>query len=157
MKKKGIILCKFASQLFKYSSKLSWIFLRAPLKVNGATRNMQDNLTGDGDVQIYFYITCVIQFMSPSIHRNKLWLGTIISHQSSHMTSHTTSYHNPTIYAMKKNPLNTGFTHWWRIDLLHNRLTHCGLEKTWLHRTGSTLVHVLAWCRQAPSHYLNQC
>ena len=27
----------------------------------------------------------------------------------------------------------------------------------WRHRAGSTLVQVMAWCRQAPSHYLNQC
>ena len=25
------------------------------------------------------------------------------------------------------------------------------------HRSGSTLAQVMAWCRQAPSHYLNQC
>ena len=25
------------------------------------------------------------------------------------------------------------------------------------HRSRSTLVQVMAWCRQAPSHYLNQC
>ena len=27
----------------------------------------------------------------------------------------------------------------------------------WWHRSGSTLAQVMAWCRQAPSHYLNQC
>ena len=30
-------------------------------------------------------------------------------------------------------------------------------DTIWWHRTGSTLVHVMAWCPQAPSHYLNQC
>ena len=25
------------------------------------------------------------------------------------------------------------------------------------HRSGSTLAQVMVWCRQAPSHYLNQC
>ena len=32
-------------------------------------------------------------------------------------------------------------------------LIHCGL----VHRTGSTLVQVMACCLMAPSHYLNQC
>ena len=27
----------------------------------------------------------------------------------------------------------------------------------WWHKSGSTLVQVMAWCHQAPSHYLNQC
>ena len=27
----------------------------------------------------------------------------------------------------------------------------------WRHSTRSTLVQVMAWCRQAPSHHLNQC
>ena len=27
----------------------------------------------------------------------------------------------------------------------------------WRHRSGSTLAQVMAWCHQAPSHYLNQC
>ena len=30
-------------------------------------------------------------------------------------------------------------------------------DATGWHRTGSTLAQVMAWCRQAPSHYLNQC
>ena len=39
-------------------------------------------------------------------------------------------------------------------SLGHNELTHCGL---WRHRSGSTLVQVMACCLTAPSHYLNQC
>ena len=27
----------------------------------------------------------------------------------------------------------------------------------WWHRSGSTLVQVMAWCHQAPSHYLTRC
>ena len=30
-------------------------------------------------------------------------------------------------------------------------------DTIWRHRSGSTLVQVMARCRQAPSHYLNQC
>ena len=30
-------------------------------------------------------------------------------------------------------------------------------DAIWLHRTWSTLVQVMAWCHQAPSHYLSQC
>ena len=30
-------------------------------------------------------------------------------------------------------------------------------DAIWQQRSGSTLVQVMAWCRQAPSHYLNQC
>ena len=30
-------------------------------------------------------------------------------------------------------------------------------DAIWQHRSGSTLTQVKAWCRQAPSHYLNQC
>ena len=29
-------------------------------------------------------------------------------------------------------------------------------DTTWLHRTWSTLVQVMAWCLMAPNHYLNQ-
>ena len=30
-------------------------------------------------------------------------------------------------------------------------------DTIWQHRSGSTLAQVMAWCRQAPSYYLNQC
>ena len=30
-------------------------------------------------------------------------------------------------------------------------------DAIWRHRSRSTLAQVMAWCRQAPSHYLNQC
>ena len=30
-------------------------------------------------------------------------------------------------------------------------------DAIWRHRSGSTLVQVMAWCLTAPSHYLNQC
>ena len=30
-------------------------------------------------------------------------------------------------------------------------------DAIWWHRSRSTLVQVMAWCRQATSHYLNQC
>ena len=30
-------------------------------------------------------------------------------------------------------------------------------DAIWRHRSGSTLVQVMAWCLMAPSHYLNQC
>ena len=30
-------------------------------------------------------------------------------------------------------------------------------EAIWWHRSGSTLVQVMAWCLMTPSHYLNQC
>ena len=34
--------------------------------------------------------------------------------------------------------------------------THCGLDAKWHQRSWSTLVHVMAWCLTAPSHYLNK-
>ena len=30
-------------------------------------------------------------------------------------------------------------------------------DALWRHRSGWTLVQVMAWCQMAPSHYLNQC
>ena len=38
-------------------------------------------------------------------------------------------------------------------------ITHCGLVTPyiWCHRSGSTLVQVMAYCLTAPSHYLNEC
>ena len=30
-------------------------------------------------------------------------------------------------------------------------------DAIWHHKTGSTLVQVMAWCLMAPSHYLSQC
>ena len=30
-------------------------------------------------------------------------------------------------------------------------------EAIWRNRSGSTLVQVMAWCHQAPSHYMNHC
>ena len=30
-------------------------------------------------------------------------------------------------------------------------------DAIWQHISGSTLAQVMAWCSQAPSHYLNQC
>ena len=30
-------------------------------------------------------------------------------------------------------------------------------DAIWRHRTWSILIHVMAWCLMAPSHYLNQC
>ena len=30
-------------------------------------------------------------------------------------------------------------------------------DAIWRHRSRSTQAQVMAWCRQAPSHYLNQC
>ena len=50
------------------------------------------------------------------------------------------------------------------VNTNHTTLTQCGLvnslrpsDTIWRHRSGSTLVQVMACCLTAPSHYLNQC
>ena len=47
-----------------------------------------------------------------------------------------------------------------RWQCLHSNLSFNSLwpgDDIWWHRSGSTLVQVMAWCLTAPSHYLHQC
>ena len=46
------------------------------------------------------------------------------------------------------------FCDWWLMRLLQNALRWTSLDLT---DVKSTLVQVMAWCRQATSHYLSQC
>ena len=47
---------------------------------------------------------------------------------------------------------------WHPFCLCLNVLTHLWpTDAIWRHRSGSTLVQVMAWCLMATSHYLNQC
>ena len=36
-------------------------------------------------------------------------------------------------------------------------ITYCSHDAMRLHRPGSTLAQIMAWCLRASSHYLNQC
>ena len=51
---------------------------------------------------------------------------------------------------------------WTPNGIISNPRFHCAKSlwpsvAIWWHRSGSTLVQVMAWCRQAPSHYLIRC
>ena len=64
--------------------------------------------------------------------------------------------------AMKQYTTDSGQNQTWNIHLWHQPsitgLNSLGpSDAIWWHRSGSTLVQAMAWCRLAPSHYLNQC
>ena len=64
------------------------------------------------------------------------------------------------IYKKHTIQLKKKYTWWWLV------IFSCALvvinslrprDAIWQYRSGSTLAQVMAWCRTAPSHYLNQC
>ena len=53
--------------------------------------------------------------------------------------------------------LRRNFMHYLQLMTMNPLNSLWPSDAIWRQRHGSTLAQVMAWCRQAPSHYLNQC
>ena len=92
------------------------------------------NTRSQGDVKINFLIICtiIIEFNSPILHGQSLTHCNLFTQTKNH------AWHTQVSWRGWLNSL-------WPRDVI------------WRHRSGSTLVQVMACCLTAPSHYLNQC